>query len=75
MSDFLSQLKRFEDTVQAQRKTIEDIRVQNTTHTADDRKTLQSLRGKIVLDPRLDPDPYSLHGMSLSYRLESMGWK
>jgi|694.fasta_scaffold00458_76 hypothetical protein len=29
---------------------------------------------KITLDPKLDPDPYNLHGMSLSYRLKCMGW-
>lgn len=29
---------------------------------------------KIVLDPAKDPDPYNLHGMSLSYRLKCMGW-
>lgn len=29
---------------------------------------------KIVLDPKLDPDPYNFHGMPLSYRLKCMGW-
>ena len=29
----------------------------------------------VVLDPRLDPDPFGLHGMSLAYRLMCMGWR
>jgi hypothetical protein len=30
---------------------------------------------KIVLDPKLDPDPYGHHNMSLVYRLQCMGWR
>lgn len=33
-----------------------------------------SLKGMIVLDPSKDPDPYSLHGIPLSIRLQEMGW-
>ena len=29
---------------------------------------------KIVLDPRLDPDPYGYHSISLVDRLKAMGW-
>ncbi len=29
----------------------------------------------VVLDPKLDPDPFGLHGMSLAYRLQCMGWR
>jgi hypothetical protein len=29
---------------------------------------------KIVLDPKLDPDPWGYHGISLVDRLKAMGW-
>ena len=32
------------------------------------------MRGKIVLDPAKDPDPWGLHGISLVDRLRAMGW-
>ena len=31
--------------------------------------------GLIILDPKLDPDPYGFHGMPVWQRLEAMGWK
>lgn len=34
----------------------------------------RSLEGKIVLDPKLDPDPYGNFGISLVDRLQAMGW-
>jgi len=33
-----------------------------------------SLKGMIVLDPSKDPDPYSLHDIPISVRLQEMGW-
>jgi hypothetical protein len=75
MSDFLNQLKLFEDTKQAIRRGVDDLRMQVNLHTAEDRRTIQNLRGKIVLDPRLDPDPYSLHNIPLTTRLIEMGWR
>ena len=30
--------------------------------------------GKIILDPKLDPDPYGQHGINLVTRLRAMGW-
>jgi hypothetical protein len=75
VSDFLNQLKLFEDTKQAIRKEVDDLKMQVNLHTAEDRRTIQNLRGKIVLDPNKDPDPYSLHGISLSTRLIEMGWR
>jgi hypothetical protein len=32
-------------------------------------------QNKIILDPKQDPDPFGLHGMSLAYRLQCMGWR
>lgn len=34
----------------------------------------KQIEGKIVLDPKLDPDPYGYHGVSLVDRLRAMGW-
>lgn len=36
--------------------------------------TREPLTDKIVLDPKLDPDPYGYHSISLSDRLRAMGW-
>ena len=35
----------------------------------------RDLRGKIILDPKKDPDPWGLHGISLRHRLLCMGWE
>lgn len=32
------------------------------------------LSGKIILDPKLDPDPYGDHRIALVDRLKAMGW-
>lgn len=32
------------------------------------------MKGKVVLDLTKDPDPYGLHGIPLSTRLQYMGW-
>jgi len=32
------------------------------------------LNNKIILDPRLDPDPYGYFNISLVDRLKAMGW-
>jgi len=74
MSNFLENLKTFENTTKNLVLSIkEDDR---TTHqiSLNDSKVVKSLRGKIVLDPKLDPDPYGYHGLPLAYRLECMGW-
>lgn len=33
----------------------------------------RAMKGMIVLDPKLDPDPYGSHGIALVDRLKAMG--
>lgn len=34
----------------------------------------KAMKDKIVLDPKLDPDPFGAHGIALVDRLKAMGW-
>ncbi len=37
-------------------------------------KLVDEQDGKVLLDPKKDPDPYGQHGVDLAYRLKVMGW-
>jgi len=37
-------------------------------------KLVDEQDGKVLLDPKKDPDPYGQHGVDLAYRLRVMGW-
>lgn len=71
MSDFLNQLRRFEQSINKDSSFQQAI----LTNAANDANVHRNLVGKIVLDPSKDPDPYSLHSIPLSTRLIEMGWK
>jgi len=79
VSDFLNNLKGYEQQLQFTKKelinTVSDFKTASLNNAANDAKVHRSLIGKIVLDPKLDPDPYGYHGIPLTTRLESMGWK
>lgn len=74
MSDFLNQLKKYDNKLQETRKESGSISQAALVNSANDSLIVRQLQGKIVLDPRKDPDPYSLHGIPLSVRLQEMGW-
>lgn len=71
MSDILNQIKKYE----MQLKSDNDFKTAVMNNAADDANTHRSLIGKIILDPKKDPDPYSLHGIPLHIRLQEMGWR
>ena len=68
-SNFLNDLRELEGTVP-----------QHTQHDAHViarqivSKFTVDMKGKVVLDLTKDPDPYGLHGIPLSTRLQFMGW-
>ena len=74
MSELLQHLKTFEDRHSIVKRELYEYEGYSMTTILQDGKIVQSLQGKIVLDPKLDPDPWGYHGMSLAYRLECMGW-
>ena len=74
-SDFIQNLRTFENTYRNVKRELGEFQDYSNLNSLQDGKIIQSLQGKIVLDPKLDPDPYSLHGMSLAYRLECMGYR
>jgi hypothetical protein len=58
-------------SVKAMQSEIQDL--QDEYNELVDKRNEQD-SSKIVLDPKLDPDPYSYHGISLVDRLKAMGW-
>ena len=74
MSELMQHLKTFEQSYRMVKRELDEYEGYSRTTSLQDGKIVQSLRGKIILDPELDPDPWGYHGMSLAYRLECMGW-
>lgn len=64
MSNILNQIRKLEGlSPQSENVTKLPTRI-----------NVPSLRGMIVLDPNLDPDPWNLHNIPVSDRLKAMGW-
>lgn len=71
-SDFLNNLRELEHIA-----TVPIICSQHDSHVVAQQthsKYEQSMKGKVILDLTKDPDPYGLHGIPLSTRLQYMGW-
>lgn len=69
MSNFLNDLRELEGNVPQP--------TQHDTHVLAYQiisKYTVDMRGKVVLDLTKDPDPFGLHGIPLSTRLQYMGW-
>lgn len=64
MSDILNQIRKLEGLL-PQSENVTKLPTQ---------VNVPLLKGMIVLDPNLDPDPYSLHSIPLATRLQYMGW-
>ena len=71
-SDFLNNLRELEHIT-----TVPISPTQHDSHIVAQQtnsKYEQSMKGKVILDLTKDPDPYGLHGIPLSTRLQFMGW-
>ena len=75
MSELIQHLKTFEQSHRMVKRELDEFQDYSYQTILQDGKVIQSLQGKIVLDPTLDPDPWGYHGMSLAYRLECMGYR
>ena len=71
----MQHLKTFEQSHNLVKRELYEYQDYSYQISLQDGKVIQSLQGKIVLDPKLDPDPWGYHGMSLAYRLECMGYR
>ena len=68
-SSFLNNLRELEGTILQPTQHDAHVVAQQIVS-----KFTVDMKGKVVLDLTKDPDPYNLHGMSLVYRLQVMGW-
>lgn len=74
----LRDIRKAELEAQTNRATLLRLQEENQKTRdliADETNRLNvELEKKVVLDLRLDPDPYGNHGISLVDRLRAMGW-
>ena len=75
MSELMQHLKTFEQSHRMVKRELDEYQDYPYITRLQNVKVVQSLQGKIILDPKLDPDPWGYHGMSLAYRLECMGYR
>jgi len=68
-SNFINNLRELEGNVPQPSQHDAHVMAHQTVS-----KYTVDMKGKIVLDLTKDPDPWGYHGMSLSYRLQVMGW-
>ena len=68
-SNFLNDLRELEGSIPQPTQHDAHVIAQQVVS-----KFTVDMKGKVVLDLTKDPDPYNLHGFSLSYRLQVMGW-
>lgn len=68
-SNFINNLRELEGTIQ--QPSQHDAHVE--AHRVISKFAIY-MKGKVVLDLTLDPDPYGYHGIPLSTRLQYMGW-
>lgn len=79
MTTILQQIAGLENGARAHKAVVSNLHTIAERHKQDAADARDSLldytSDKIVLDPKLDPDPYGNFGMSLTYRLQCMGWR
>jgi hypothetical protein len=78
MTNIMNCLVGLENATKAHRLELEkkDLTVKTACKFAEKQvnEAYAMTDGKIVLDPKLDPDPYGYHGIPLSTRFAAMGW-
>jgi len=72
ITHFINNLKTLEESTRPTQPI--SLKEAQQLNAISDSNVVRSLEGKIVLDPRKDPDPYGLHNIPLSVRLQYMGW-